>query len=147
MKKKYLYSLLIIILLLATGCNSDNKKDIKKDVNDEEISTMKVIINEEEYIVELEDNYTVKSFISLLPKEINMLELNGNEKYAYLDETLPTDSYNPKRINSGDVMLFGNNCIVIFYESFDTSYSYTKIGHIDNLPKLNEENVLVRFEK
>lgn len=29
-------------------------------------------------------------------------------------------------------MLFGRDCIVLFYDTFNTSYSYTKIGHIDN---------------
>ena len=76
-----------------------------------------------------------------------MNELNGNEKYVYLNNSLPTNSYNPKRINSGDIMLYGNNCLVIFYESFDTSYSYTRIGHIDNLPDLGNENIIVKFEK
>jgi len=37
-----------------------------------------------------------------------------------------------KNIKKGDIMLFGNNCLVIFYKSFKTSYSYTKIGHIEN---------------
>ena len=44
-------------------------------------------------------------------------------------------------------MLFGNNCLVIFYESFDTTYSYTKIGHIDNLDNLENGNIKVKFEK
>jgi hypothetical protein len=29
-------------------------------------------------------------------------------------------------------MLYGDNCVVLFYETFTTSYSYTKIGSIDN---------------
>ena len=74
-----------------------------------------------------------------------MEELNGNEKYIYLDETYPTNSYNPKHINKGDVMLYGDNCLVIFYKSFDTSYSYTKIGHIDNLEELGNESINVKF--
>ena len=111
------------------------------------ISTLRVVIDEKEYIVKLNDNKTSKSFIKLLPQELNMSELNGNEKYAYLDNKLPVNSYNPKRINKGDVMLFGNNCLVIFYKSFDTSYSYTKIGHIDNLPDLGNGDVLVKFKK
>lgn len=36
---------------------------------------------------------------------------------------------------------------IIFYKSFDTSYSYTKIGHIDNLDNLGSENIDVKFEK
>ena len=70
-----------------------------------------------------------------------------NEKYVYLDNSLPTNSSNPKRINAGDVMLYGNNCLVIFYKSFDTSYSYTKIGHINNLENLDNENINVKIKE
>ena len=108
---------------------------------------MKVTMNGKQYIIQLEDNETVKKFANLLPQEFNMSELNGNEKYIYLDTTLPTNSYNPKHIEKGDVMLFGDNCLVIFYKSFDTSYSYTKIGHIDNLTDLETGNISARFEK
>ena len=108
---------------------------------------MKAIINDNEYIINLEDNETAKSFINILPKELTMNELNGNEKYIYLDTTLPTNEFNPKKINAGDVMLYGNNCLVIFYKSFDTTYSYTKIGHIDNLDDLGNGSILVKFYK
>jgi hypothetical protein len=77
----------------------------------------------------------------MLPLELLMNDLNDNEKYAYLDEPLPTNTYSPKHIEAGDIMLFGDDCLVIFYESFDTSYSYSKIGHIDNLPELGDENI------
>ena len=108
---------------------------------------MKITINNKEYTINLEDNETVKELVSLLPLELNMSELNGNEKYVYLDESLPTNSYNPKHINSGDIMLFGDNCLVIFYDSFNTSYSYTKIGHIDNLPNLGNGSIKVVIDK
>ncbi len=153
--KKIIFSLLIIVLLfVVSGCysnnnnkNNDNDDNNKIDNSSEVISTMKAIINDAEYIIDLEDNEAVKAFINMLPIELNMNELNGNEKYVYLNNALPTNSYNPKYINAGDVMLYGNNCLVIFYKSFDTSYSYTKIGHIDNLPNLGNNNVLVKFEK
>ena len=119
----------------------------KYQVINNEVSTMKAIINNKEYVIKLESNETVNSLINLLPMEITMNELNGNEKYIYLDNTLPTNSYNPNRINKGDVMLYGNNCLVIFYKSFDTSYSYTKIGHIDNLEDLGTGNITVKLEK
>ena len=84
-----------------------------------------------------------KELIKILPQELTMDELNGNEKYAYLNDELPTNTYNPKHINAGDVMLYGNNCLVIFYKSFDTPYNYTKIGHIDNLPNLGNSSITV----
>lgn len=66
-------------------------------------------------------------------QEFNMLELNGNEKYAYIEKTLPTNSNNPKHILAGDIMLYGSDCLVIFYKSLKTNYNYTKIGHSDDL--------------
>ena len=74
-----------------------------------------------------------------------MSDLNGNEKYAYLEESLPTNTYSPGHIEAGDVMLYGDNCLVIFYKSFDTNYEYSKIGHIDNISDLGEGSVQVSF--
>lgn len=102
-------------------------------------------INGEKIEIKLEDNSTVSALLKELPLEVSMSDLNSNEKYAYLDNSLPTNSYSPKHIEAGDVMLFGDNCLVIFYESFDTSYSYTKIGHIDSLPSLGDGSVSVIF--
>ena len=158
MKKGILLSLLILIsLIMVTGCSEKNRinntknnqqeNSIDVDNSNEVIKSVKAIINEKEYTINLEDNEIANSFANLLPQELNMSELNGNEKYIYLDTTLPTNSFNPKRINAGDVMLYGDNCLVIFYKSFDTSYSYTKIGHIDNLPNLGNGNITVKFEK
>jgi len=118
-----------------------------EDNTNEEIKTMKVIINGKEYIAKLENNETVKDFAKLIPTELQMNELNGNEKYVYLDTKLATDPYNPQKINKGDIMLYGDNCLVIFYKSFDTSYRYTKIGHIDNLSDLGDKNIIVKFDK
>lgn len=110
------------------------------------MKNINVIINNKTYDLILEDNETVEEFIELLPQEYNMTELNGNEKYIYLDKSLKTDSYSPKHIKQGNVMLFGDNCLVIFYKSFETSYSYAKIGHINNLDNIGNNNITVRFE-
>ena len=102
-------------------------------------------INNKTYEIKLENNSTVSALIKELPLEVSMNDLNNNEKYVDLDSSLPTNTYSPKHIEAGDVMLFGNNCLVIFYESFDTSYSYTKIGHIDNLPNLGGGSISMTF--
>lgn len=156
MNKKIIFCIVVIVfLLVVSGCslknnmnnNQNNNIDNNIENSNEVINSMKAIINNKEYIITLEDNETAKSFVSMLPQELNMSELNGNEKYIYLDKNLPTNSSNPGRINVGDVMLYGNNCLVIFYKSFDTSYSYTRIGHIDNLPDLGSESITIKFEK
>lgn len=140
MRKKLLLSLIIFTILIV-GCTKTNKQDNRK----EDMKEVKVIINNIEYNINLEDNETTKEFIKMLPQEYTMNELNGNEKYIYLDKSLPTDSYNPNKINKGDIMLFGNNCLVIFYKTFNTNYSYTKIGHIESLPDLDSNNIKVKF--
>lgn len=147
MQSKIKKILLVLIVIIITGC-SNNKVELPKENNDLGVNNqVKVLIDKKEYAINLEDNETSKEFVNMLPLYLNMNELNGNEKYIYLDTTLPTNSSNPKRINVGDVMLYGDNCLVIFYKSFDTSYSYTKIGHIDNLPNLGNDSISVKFEK
>ena len=105
----------------------------------------KLLIDNKEYSITLEDNETVDSLINNMPLDLSMSNLNGNEFYSYLDFTLPTNSSNP-----GDIYLYGNNCLVIFYESFNTSYSYTKIGKLDDIETLDnikdKNNIVVSLE-
>ena len=93
---------------------------------------MNIQIDNKTFTVIVENNKTVKELYQKLPITLTMSDLNNNEKYCYLDFTLPTDSKSVKNIKKGDIMLFGSSCLVIFYKSFTTSYSYTKIGHIEN---------------
>ncbi len=111
------------------------------------MNEVKVIIENKTYSVTLEENETVEAWLSLLPQEYSMTELNGTEKYVYLENSLPTKSYSPQHIEKGDLMLYGDDCLVVFYKSFDTSYSYTKIGHIEGLDDLGNEDIMVQFEK
>ena len=122
-----------------------NKCKIEYNYIDKDTSKMNVNIDGKDYTINLEDNSTAKKLFELAPLEVTMKELNGNEKYVYLSSSFPVDSYKPGHINQGDIMLFDNGCLVIFYKSFDTSYSYTKIGYIDNLPDLGNGDVSVKF--
>ena len=117
--------------------------------NTSDNNTMTLTANGTEFTAELEDNETAAAFKAMLPITLDMNELNGNEKYFYLDSALPSSSYRPGTINAGDIMLYGNNCIVVFYETFPSSYSYTKIGHITDTTKLKDalgtENIEINF--
>ena len=147
MQSKIKKILLVLIVILITGC-SNNKVELPKENNDLGVNNqVKVLIDKKGYTINLEDNETAKEFVNMLPLELNMNELNGNEKYVYLDRKLPVNPSNINKINAGDVMIYGNDCLVIFYKSFTSSYSYTKIGHIDNLPNLGNDSISVKFEK
>lgn len=143
MKRKIFLSILLPIFIL-TSCTTNKESEVKPMQNTTNIT---ITINDTEYNATLEANETTKSLLKLFPLDLKMNELNGNEKYIYLDKTLPTNSYTPSKIEAGDIMLYGNNCLVIFYKSFNTTYSYTKIGHIDNLPSLDNSNITAKFEK
>ena len=158
MMKKVLFLVICFLLLTGCKCNFNNPIDHNEEnsifvqnndikVGDEKMSDIKVMINDTTYVLKLEVNSTVEEFLNILPQEFTMNELNNNEKYVYMNNSFTTNSYPSKHIEKGDVMLYGNNCLVIFYKSFDTSYTYTKIGHIENLADLGSGNIFVKFEK
>ncbi len=126
--------------------NIENSEE-NNNKNESEDYNMKLVISDKEYNVNLEHNETVTALIDILPLDIKMSELNSNEKYFYLDKILPTNSSMSKRIEKGDIMLYGDNCLVLFYKSFTTNYSYTKIGHIDNLIDLGSSDINVKIIK
>ncbi|MBQ7697087.1 MAG: hypothetical protein IJT35_00695, partial [Paludibacteraceae bacterium] len=57
----------------------------------------------------------------------------------------------PGTIEAGDLLLYGNNCVVLFYETFSSSYSYTRIGKLTSADGLKAAlgtgNVSVTFAK
>jgi hypothetical protein len=107
-------------------------------------------VGQRTFTATLLDNPTAKAFKARLPLTLSMKELNDNEKYGELTPGLPTNASNPVTIQPGDLMLYGSSTLVVFYESFRTSYSYTRLGRIDNpaglATALGAGNVTVSFE-
>ena len=91
-----------------------------------------VIVGSRKYEAVFYNNPAAEELVSKMPFEISMSELNGNEKYKYLDYSLPGNEQAVGQIQAGDIMLYGNDCLVVFYKSFQTSYRYTRIGRITN---------------
>lgn len=113
----------------------DNKKEaasVKK------MTTMNITVGNKTFTATIENNETAKELVKKFPLTVDMSELHGNEKYNYLSSNLPGTASCPGKINEGDLMLYGNNCLVLFYKTFNTSYSYVKLGHIDNTVGLTE---------
>ena len=97
-----------------------------------EEAVMNLSINGRQFAVTLADNDTATAFAALAPMKIKMDDLHGNEKYHYLATRLPSRPEKPGQIHAGDLMLFGDSCVVLVYRDFSTSYSYTRIGRLKN---------------
>jgi hypothetical protein len=90
------------------------------------------------FAVTLEDNPTARAFAQMLPLTLDMPDLNDNEKHVRLPRSLPTDAVRPGTIRNGDVMLYGSDTLVVFYKTFPSSYSYTRIGRVNQVNGLVE---------
>lgn len=102
-----------------------------------ELTVMNIIIGKELFQIELVSNQATKELIARLPINLKMNDLHGNEKYAYFSETLPTQEEKVAEIKKGDIMLYGSDCLVLFYKTFSTNYSYTKIGKVKEVDQLD----------
>ena len=161
---KKFFATICAAAIFLTGCGENSAAETStvepekfSDVSTEKISateaktldTIKISVNGQTFTAKLADNATARAFVEKFPLEVDMQELNGNEKYFYLNGDLPSNAERVGKISAGDVMLFGSNCVVIFYKNFSTNYSYTRLGKINNpadLEKvLGSGNVRVTF--
>jgi hypothetical protein len=111
---------------------------------------MTITIGEKTFTATLEDNATATAFKAMLPLKLDMKDVNDNEKVIALPSKLPTNDANPGRIHTGDIMIWTSRSLVLFYKGFPTSYSYTKVGRIDDASglaaALGMGDVTVSFE-
>ena len=156
MKNAIATLLFLFPILMGDGCDqntpalaNDEQNSIAENtepMND----TLVIKIGDKQFTATLLDNPTTTAFKSMLPLTMNMTELNGNEKYFDLSKSLPTNASNPGKINAGDLLLYGSRTLVFFYEAFSTSYSYTRLGKINNPGGLEEalgsSNIVVTIE-
>lgn len=110
---------------------------------------MWMTVGDRRFAVTLAGNDAARVFASRLPLTLDMTDLNGNEKKFDLPDALPAKPSRPGTIRNGDLMLYGVNTLVVFYLTFDSPYSYTRLGRIDDpgglAQALGRGNVRVTF--
>lgn len=153
--------IMILSLFTLTSCSSEDcfpeeEKPIQPTTeqphqpNPSKSNTMKIMIGKAVFTATLDTNASVTAFKMMLPLTLSMSDFNRNEKVASLPHSLTSMAINPGTIQTGDIMLYGSNSLVLFYETFSTSYSYTKLGRINNPMELKaalgKDNVTIKFE-
>lgn len=130
---------------LMNGAAATDNRDSSAKMN-----KMKITIGPKTFTATLYDNPAAAVLKAMLPLTVEMTELNGNEKYHHFKTNLPVDAAKPETIYAGDLMLWQSNSLVLFYKSFRTSYSYTKLGRLDDASGLaavvGSGNIKVKFE-
>lgn len=112
---------------------------------------MYMTVGERRFAVTLADTEAARAFAALPQQTLDMEELNGNEKKHDLPNSLPTDTIRPGTIHTGDILLWGSRTVVVFYQTFDSPYSYTRLGRVDDpsglAQALGRGNVRVAFSR
>lgn len=140
---------LLCIQLFACSKNNEMAGSVNEPSNMDTMK-LKITVGGQSFNATVYNGATATAFKARLPLTIHMSELNGNEKYFDLPNSLPANASNPGTIQTGDLMLYGSNTLVLFYKSFSTAYNYTRLARIDNhsglAAALGSGNITVTFE-
>ncbi len=131
----FIKKICFIMILSLVACTAVSGDD---SVND----SVKVQINDNIFDIELENNSAAQELIKELEKgniTVNATEYGGFEKVGELGFSLPASDEN---INTepGDIVLYQGDKVSLFYGSH--SWSYTKLGKIDNISSNELKEVL-----
>lgn len=158
MKTKFLklFSCVTVIAIFLPGCASGQREsgsetpvllssettqatddssisDMGFDTGNATVKKMNLQIGNSSFTATLESNEAVDALVVMMndaPLVIQMSDYSGFEKVGTLGTSLPT-SNKQTTAQSGDIVLYNGNQIVIFYGS--NSWSYTRLGKIDDL--------------
>lgn len=107
--------------------------DIQNDGEENAVMNMKVQVGDTIFSATLEEDVAVSALVEMMresPVVLQMSDYSGFEKVGPLGTSLPVDN-SQTTTHAGDIVLYNGNQIVIFYGS--NSWSYTRLGHIDDL--------------
>ena len=95
-------------------------------------------IGDKTFPFELKDTSPANELKEKLPFTVRMTKLNNNEIYYQFSDKFTTDTKTVGTINAGDIYLYRDDYLVLFYQTFTTSYSYSEIGHLTDTNGLAE---------
>lgn len=141
---KKIIVLLFIVLLTLVSCGSSKNSGSTTTSKEDESMELKLYVNNKLIEVAWEDNSSVKALLELTKSKnviIDMEPYGGFEVVGPIGTSLPSSNKNITT-SCGDIMLYANSNIVMFYGS--NEWSYTKLGHISNMTDNEIEALLTQ---
>lgn len=118
-------------MLFLTACGNQTKTESEE--TEQMIKQIQVQVGAYNFTATLEDNQAAKELAAMLQDgsmELYLEDYAGFEKVGSLGKRL-TRSDEQTTTECGDIVLYNGSSIVMFYGS--NSWSYTRLGRIDNL--------------
>lgn len=99
------------------------------------------------YTAVSESTKAAENFLTQLPLDIEMTDLNENEKRGYTYFKMATEARKLGKIEIGDILISGDSYIIIATKTFKSNQKYTKLGHIQNLGDVPKGTIKVFISK
>lgn len=162
MKKIMSELLAIICVIVLVGCSSNPPQDmppsdpevniavspptstesgtqVQLEEEGDTIPTLNIQVGNKIFTATMYDNEATRSILEQMPFTLNMDDYGSQEKIGQLTFDLPSvPTQTPARINIGDIYLWSDNNLVLFYTTFSNSYSYVPVGHITDVSELRD---------
>ena len=144
----------IIVVALCIGAffiikNAVNEDQEKAQVNaSKEIGNLPNIvvgIDGKRYTAVTEVSYASENFIKNTPVSIEMTDEDGNHKYGCTYFKFTGEAARTNTIKKGDILIYGDSCIVIATKDFNSSGKYKKVAHINDMNGFPVGNFRVSF--
>ena len=116
----------------------DNQLENDEETGEQTDMKMNVQVGDYTFTATLENNTAVEELVEMMKEEpvtITMRDYSGFEKVGSLGRSL-TASNSQTTTDAGDIVLYNGDNIVMFYGT--NSWSYTRIGKIDDLTDWNK---------
>ena len=127
---------------IENNSNISIQEQVQEKIKERNIDMIKIRVNNSILEVKLEDNEATKSLVEKLKDGdifVNANEYGGFEKIGNLGFSLPRNDTS-MTTSAGDIVLYQGNQISLFYKS--NSWSYTKLGKVENLDSIDLRNIL-----
>ncbi len=106
------------------------QEPVQEEPMDDAVTKLKIDVGGQTFTATLEQNDATAALIAMLPVTLSMSDYSGFEKVGSLGASLPANNAQTTT-QTGDIVLYNGNQIVIFYGS--NSWSYTRLAHVDDL--------------